>query len=694
MRLKRTPSRPSGALLVALFLGGTNAARAEETRGRGETLRARIGIGAAESLAASDALSERLRGLERLGTIGTPRAILRLVRALEPGGSAKAPEERLTAVRELAMHTDDPTARRALARVLGGHSAPSSTEAPSELDALSERTAALALARSASPDALASLGKALESTGRAAAAAGAALVAHPPQDLAAVLAAARVPSLALVKMLDDLGDQRSFDTLRELVRVGTPEVRAAAAVALTRLGDYETVELSRRWVAGNEPPALHLAGTRILAMAHAGDAPSAIVRLLRDPSTVAPGVALALEAPNPALVPELSRLLETATGERADDLIAAIGRAGDERARRLLAGLLASPSMGPLAAYQLSRMPGADATRLLERALASRTTRRLAARAGTVRMLLLGERVGNLTPVLEELVRSKDPADRAAGAAGLSALDPDRTEAFLESTDDAVVRAAASCLLLASPEVAIHVAERLLDSARGETRTALALALAVPGAAARAPTSALLALVDGGGAAAPLAALALGARDAENERERLDELRLSTDPELRAHAALGLGWSPESDAGGRLEASYRLETDASVRAAIVRALSARNEPARRRLLGRARALDPDADVRAAATAGANASTAAPMGRAGRAVAWIPVVESGSDRPIAATVTVEVPGGLVLPAAVSPDGLVVLSGLPPGPIVLRVAPEQHRDKSSGRGIGWHPVKQRP
>jgi HEAT repeat protein len=676
-------------VLLAGLLGGSDTV-AEGARGRGDTLRARVGIGAAESLAASDALSERLRGLERLGTIGTPRAVLRLVRALEPGGSAKAPEERLTAVRELAIHTDDPTARRALARVLGGHSAPSSTDAPSDLDALAERTAALALARSASPDALASLGKALESSGRAAAAAGAALVAHPPDDLAAVLAAARVPSLALVKALDELGDQRSFDTLRELVRIGTPEVRAAAAVALTRLGDYETVELSRRWVTGNEPPVLHLAGARILAMAHAADAPRAIAGLLRDPSTLSAGVALALEAPNEALVPELSRLLATASGERADDLVAAIGRAGGKRAAGLLGSLLSDRSVGPIAAYQLARMPGDDASRLIARGLGSPTTRRLAARAGTVRMLLTGERVESLARVLEDLVRSKDAADRAAGAAGLSVLDPDRTEAFLESTDDAVVRAAASCLLLASTEVAIHVAERLLDPARGDTRTALALALAVPGAAARAPTAALLALVDGGGPAAPLAALALGARDAANERERLDELQTSSDPSIRAHVALGLGASTESDAGGRLEASYRLETDASVRAAIIRALSARNEPARRRLLARAQALDPDADVRAAAKASANRTAAV----AGRAVAWVPVVESGTDRPIAATVAVEVPGGLVLPAAVPPDGLVVLSGLPPGPIVLRVAPAHDHDNSSGRGIGWHPVKQRP
>lgn len=689
--MSRSRSLPlAGALLLAA-LPGRGDASAEETRRHAETLRGRVGIGAAEALAASDTLSERLRGLERLGSIGTPRAVLRLVRALEPGGSAKAPEERLTAVRELAMHTDDPMVRRALARVLGGHSVPSSTEAPSDFDALSERTAALALAQSASPDALAALGKALESTGRAAAAAGSALVAHPPEDLGRVLAAARVPSLALVKALDELGDQRSFDTLRDVVRVGAPEVRAAAAVALTRLGDYETVELSRRWVAGNEPNALRIAGARILAMAHAADAPRAIAALLRDPSTDGDGIALALEAPNEVLFPELSRLLAKASGERADDLVAAIGRGGGRRAAECLAGLLSHRSMGPIAAYHLSRMPGVDARRLLEQALGSRVTRRLAARAGTARALLLGEHVGNLARVLEALLHSEDPADRAVGAAGLSAIDPDRTEAFVESADEPVARAAASNLLLAPPEVAIHVAERLLDRTRGETRTALALALAVPQASARAPTGALLTLVDGGGPAAPLAALALGARDADRERDRIDELLGSSDPYIRAHVALGLGTSAAPDAGGRLEASYQLESDASVRVAIVRALSARNEPAGRRLLFRAAAFDPDESVRARAT-GSVKPAAGSLG--GRAVAWIPVVESGSDRPTPASVALEVPGGLVLPAAVAPDGLVVLSGLPPGPIVLRVAPAHDRDNSSGRGTGWHPVKQRP
>ncbi len=672
-------------LLAVAFLA--NPARAD---GDPTSLRAHFGVDAAEALGASDSLPERLRGLERLGAIGTPRALLRLVRALEPGGSAKAPEERLTAVRELARHTEDPSARRALARVLGGHSSPSASDTPSPLDELAEQTAALALSRSGTPDSLASLGKALESPGRAAVSAVAALVAHPPRDIAPVLDAARIPSLSLTRALDELADQRSFDTLRDLVRIGPPEVRAAAAVALTRLGDFETVELSRHWLALDEPSVLRVAAVHILAMAHAEDAPKGILSLLADPSQVGAGVALALEAPSPSLVPELVRLLERSTGDRADELVAAIGRAGGDAAAKVLAGLLDDAALRSVAAYQLARMPGSAAARVLTEHLLRPSTQRLAARALTARKLLLDEEAGNLRKVLTALLASKDEADRGAAAAGLSVLSPDRIEGFVSSGDDAVVRGAASCLLLAPPEVAASVAERLLGKTKGDTQTALALALAVPGAAEHAPTATLLALVDGGGAAAPLAARALGARDESSERARLDELFTSTDPLVRAHVALGLGESKSSDAGGRLESAYRLEVNPEVRAAIVRALALRAEPSRTRVLTLAAALDPDADVRAAATFGASTVSSMSLSNEG-ALAWVPIVKSGSDEPAGATVAVEVPGGLVLPATAPPDGLVVLSGLPPGHVVLRVAPATGRDNSSARGPVWQPGK---
>jgi hypothetical protein len=217
---------------------------------------------------------------------------------------------------------------------------------------------------------------------------------------------------------------------------------------------------------------------------------------------------------------------------------------------------------------------------------------------------------------------------------------------------------------------------------------ALALSLAVPGASESAPTATLLALVGGGSAAAPLAAMALGARDAEPERDRLDELFASTDPVIRAHVALGLGASKSRDAAGRLEAAYRVEANPTVRVAIVRALSGRSEPSRARVLGLASALDPDPDVRAAA------DSRLPPGvslSGGTAVSWIPIVKSGGAEPAAAAIAIEVPGGLVLPATAAPDGIVMVPGLPKGPVVLRVAPAVEPDNASGRGTGWQAGK---
>ena len=66
-------------------------------------------------------------------------------------------------------------------------------------------------------------------------------------------------------------------------------------------------------------------------MAHAADAPRVIAGLLRDPSTRSAGVALAVEAPNEALVPELSRLLFATTVSSTPGIFLKLGM----RTRRL-----------------------------------------------------------------------------------------------------------------------------------------------------------------------------------------------------------------------------------------------------------------------------------------------------------------------------------------------------------------------
>lgn len=147
------------------------------------SLRSHLGTAHAEALLDSPGAAERVRGIERLGALGTPRAVARLVRSLTPGSAGVTPEERLTTVRAAALFTSERAVRTALTRVFGGHLT-ERTEKPAELDVLAEQTAALALARSGEREALGSLLRALSAGGRAGEAAVLALIAYPRPDLA------------------------------------------------------------------------------------------------------------------------------------------------------------------------------------------------------------------------------------------------------------------------------------------------------------------------------------------------------------------------------------------------------------------------------------------------------------------------------------------------------------------------------
>src|SRR5271154_6642664 len=69
------------------------------------SLKARIGVAFAKHLIESDDANDRLRGVERLGSIGTQEAIDALVEAIEQGAAVgRDPRARLLAVRVLAPH--------------------------------------------------------------------------------------------------------------------------------------------------------------------------------------------------------------------------------------------------------------------------------------------------------------------------------------------------------------------------------------------------------------------------------------------------------------------------------------------------------------------------------------------------------------------------------------------------------------
>ncbi len=150
--------------------------RGEPSRG----LRDRLGVEVAGALLLSDDPRERMRGVDRLGTIGDPPAVDALLEILDSGSPAsRDPDTRLHAVRMLAPHAEETPVRAFLLReLLGGSSGKAS---------LVRSTAAMALAKRGSQKSLQALAIAIDQRGPASDAARAALEAYPPRTLAPFL---------------------------------------------------------------------------------------------------------------------------------------------------------------------------------------------------------------------------------------------------------------------------------------------------------------------------------------------------------------------------------------------------------------------------------------------------------------------------------------------------------------------------
>lgn len=659
------------ATLMVLALCSERPSSASEALST-SSLRARVGTTAAESMLRSGTLEVRLQGLERLGALGTPRAMVRLLAALAPGGGVATPEERLTVVRSLSAFTKDPAVRRTLASVLGGHAAPASRTGtvPHPLDQLAQGTAALALGRSQEPDALSALGRALSAGGRTAEAAIQALAAHPPRDLSPLLQTAE-PSVDLAIALERLGTERARSALRDIVARGGVPARARAALALYRLGDDEVVELARRWTRSEVPLPERNAAARILALSRPRESSGAIARLLQDDTSFEEGLALALEAPNATLVPLLERRLAAARDPVQRRIIAAIGKAGGKSAVQVLERALGQPALAAHAAEALARMPGQTARKALSRALLDPAKRHLALRASTLRGLVLSEVPEGFDRAVAELSRSSSSWERSVALAAKASRDPSVLASVVLSRNPAEVSAVLPLLPLAGEDAARTVARRLARATLDAPLDLFAVALVHPAAFAEVPTTILVALSESGSAGALLGLRALAARDDPRERTRLLELLSSTDPWTRAHVALGLGRSPEQDATGILASAYRFEADPDVRQALVRGLSLRrDDPIRDRALSLSSSLDPDETVRSlsrSARKGARLDVTA----VGPQAVWVAVSDAGA-RPKSCEVRLST-SGLAIPAAVGPDGIVLAAGLATGPVELRVAP---------------------
>lgn len=630
----------------------------------------RVGIGRLEQVLRGGGAKERERALSRLGALASPRALEVLVRALDPSGAAQSPRERLIVVRALAAHAKEPPVRECLVRVMTGISA--SAERNEVLQALLRDTAALALSQSGDPPALEALGKALRQSGRVAQAAAAAIAAHPPSELSALVRAHYAPTLDLVIALEALGDERAFELLRDVVRRGAPDLRARAALALTRLGNFETVELSQGWAEAKSQPAQRVAAAEILLLARDPRADALVGSLLSAESTRAAALALAQKSGSATLEGQLLAAFEKREPSETADFITAFGRSGGPRATVVLEKLVCGAELGDRAAYALSVSPAQEAGAALTRLFAVPGCVRRAARAAVLRAAARGEPLADLVPTLERLLAATDANDRAVGAFGLALLEGERARALLAEKDGNIVQAAARAAPFAG--AALRAAERLESEPAGATRTQLALALLDPAARARVSTRTLLELVAESSVATPLALFAAAERDSPTLRARLLDFLASHDPLLRASVARGLSESREPSALGVLENAYRFEPDGKVRAAIVQAVARRREASRRRLLTLAAELDPDPNARQIAELGLAGIQGSTFAMA-RGTLWLSL--SGETSAALPAVSLEVPGGLALPVLADPDGVVALARLPAGNVEPRLTLEPRK-----------------
>ncbi len=661
------------ALLALLALSSGASAREPENK---SSLLGELGAPAAERLLSGDSSAERLRGFARLSALGTPRAIELLARALDPGGAARGAEEHLAAVRALAPHAKHSLAQAALVRAL--------SSPPVEADAgpLSEwvqSSAALALARSGEAAALSALGRALKKPGRAAELAKAALLDNPPRDLAPLL---RAPGAATKELCDALGalaDQRAEGYLRDTVRRGSPEARAAAALALDRLGEPEVVELARHWLRSERQPVLLSAAAQILTEHTAPEATDALTELAKSESGLSLALATFLASAGRVRAP--AALSAQRQPERAFELLTAFARAGDWAEARIEQAL-AAPDTAGLAIHALSRAPGERARRRLERALSEPSLRSFAVRGLALRQPRLGEESPALQALMPELERSRVPAERAAWVLARAIFSPESLATSLRSTDPVLVRAAAK--LASAGEPARLAVTRLLRETSPSLRTALAIGIADPRAANLVPTPVLLELTHEAGPAAWLAAAALAARQDADLAPLVRELLASGDPWLRAHALLGLGQARAPEALGSIENAYRFEPDENVRHAAVVALSQRPEPVRLRPLRLAAELDGSRRVREAARLALTGhALATATAGAGSDAVWLELSRnrglSPSTLPAAA---LKLGAGVALPVVADPDGVALIPGVDPARVEVRLALLEDRVNGAG------------
>jgi HEAT repeat protein len=576
------------------------------------SLREHFGIDLATRLLRSDDSEERLRGLERAAAIGTPEAVSLLIHAAREPSRPQDPDTRalLAIVRGLADATSQSEVRSFLRDgILGGALHPrAATPAEPESQygersarlALARSVAALALATSPDPRAVEAVVQVARDPGPGQAPAIEALVAFPPQQVAALSTGPMSP--ALLRLAGAMGDLRTLDAVRAALHATDAGTRTAALDAVADMGDGRAIPEARGMVQDPDG-GVRAAAARALVRLDAPDRLRIVEGLIANDETTLEGVRLAAITCDAGVVKALAaRVLADGERDVRGLAVVALGRCEAGEAVQALAELIKDPTLAGDAAAALARSPMPTAPAAIESLLRASATRRLGARAYVYRAFTRGEDHEWGRAALLAMAGSADARDRAVGRGGLVLLGKrDALDMLLDP--DAGVRRAVAVAAMADlrPKTRRDVLQLCRTEPDPVVRKVEMAALTGGDAGALVPTVILADRAIRGEADGPLATMALAARADPADRDRVDALLASSDPIARAHAARGLGESPEADATGRLADAYTSELDPLVRRAIARALARRQRdadaPLRASLLEKAARIDPDPEVR-------------------------------------------------------------------------------------------------
>lgn len=707
--------------------------------GGGQSLTSKLGLTVGRNLVYSAEPDDRVRAVDRLASLGTPEAIEALLEAMETGSPlARDPVARLAVVRALAPFADRDDVRTFLVREM--MDAGARRDVTSGLAALVRDTAALALARKGDIDSIKALSTAGALRGPAGEAARSAMVAVPPGIIDPILfeqgdddasldqddeedasskrpgsnkgpakdkkadkkgekkkkkqqqkddepkrperRTARLLTAPVIQFLGDLGDLRALRALRlELDRSDRP-TRAAAALALAKVGDGTIAKVVKPWL-DDKDPRFALAAADVLVVLGDPSAPAAVKRVLDKEQVRSQAVRLAYDVASPEIAEPLAKLVPSLDPPDQVRALMALGRAG--AASKLLAHL-DDPKLGPAAVTALGSCPSKEAREQIEKGIgnSSAASRRAFVRAAIVRAIVLQERSKGLDAALTELANTKDAANTEVAALGRIALGSTDLESVLAETKGkdaatalAIVSGAARGAL-ALPSADLEPLARELDDADPHALTprqiAAGTSLLSSDAADTVPFLKLLQIAEAGGALAPLAARALPRRADESMKERLLALLDGTDPSVRVGLALGLAESPHSSAVSFLARAYVREDDVQVRRALVASLARRTEVQRVKILELARNLDPDSEVRALAASGlGGGQPPASIGRGGvdSSLAAYFAVSGADGTRRARTLRVVLPSGLAVPMVTATDGGLLAPGVPFGKASLEL-----------------------